>query len=233
MTTETQSQTMEQDSPDVQNPATQETPGKSSQTGQPKENKSEKTLSSDELAELRGNAFAEGQRKAMKEVAKKAGYSNPDDINFDEIKGAVEAKRAAEEANKTAEEKLAALSGELEKYKGQAAEALKIVSDRVEQDFKGLPESAQKFVSEFAGDDPMARMKYMSSESFSNLLGETGKRTQGGIKNTPDAAVTQEAASFEKDMAAFRAETDPRKRAEMASKLQGRAKSRAVSGLVK
>lgn len=169
----------------------------------------------------------------MKEVAKKAGYSNPDDLNFDEIKGAVEAKRAAEEANKTAEEKLAALSGELEKYKGQAAEALKIVSDRVEQDFKGLPESAQKFVSEFAGDDPMARMKYMSSESFSNLLGETGKRTQGGIKNTPDAAVTQEAASFEKDMAAFRAETDPRKRAEMASKLQGRAKSRAVSGLVK
>lgn len=103
------------------------------------------------------------------------------------LKSALDARREAEDANRTAEEKLAAVEAERDELKAKAEQSIELLSKRIDDDFKALPDHAQKFVTEHAGEDPLQRQKLMGSESFKAMVGDKGKGggAQGSLNSSP------------------------------------------------
>lgn len=96
----------------------------------------------------------------------------------------MEAKRAADEASKSAEEKLTAARQEAENYKTQAEAMQDLLASEAKAKIEAQPEALQKLVLEQGGDNPVDQMAFMSSESFKALasqMGGSGARTQGSV----------------------------------------------------
>lgn len=216
---ETQEQTGQEESQGTQ---TQETQEKSSQQEQHKE-----TKKASETDSKKAEFVAEGERKAMKKVAEAIGVK-ASNLDLNQLAEAVQAKKAADDAKKTAEERLAEV-GNANKAISEENEALKsLIGKRADADFNSLSEEAKGFVSEFAGEDPIARMKYMGSESFQKLVGKAqGPRTQGGLKNSPETG--EKPDGFKGRFEAMKNEADPYKRREMAKSLQGESGNKLAS----
>jgi hypothetical protein len=210
-------ETEQQGQEESQATQTQETQEKSNGQEQHSETKKDSaTLSDEKKAEY----IAEGRRKAEKELASKLGYKQ---LDSEKLASIVKEHKAAEDAKKTAEERLAE-AGIANQTISEENETLKsLIGKRAESDFNALSDEAKGFVSEFAGDDPVARMKYMGSESFQKLVGKQAPRIQGNIKNAPDQE--NQPDSYKDKFEAMKNESDPHKRREMAKALEGQASS--------
>jgi hypothetical protein len=178
---------------------TEEQKAQASQSEQHSETKKgSETASDDKKADdVKANAIAEGRRKAMEDVAKAVGV-NPKNLDLAQLAEAVKAKKAADDAAKTAEERYTEVASKAEALESKNQSLLSMVAKRVDADFNALSEEAKGFVSEFAGDDPEERMRYMASESFQKLTAKQGPRTQGTLQNGPtDTGESKERKAYD------------------------------------
>ena len=136
---------------------------------------------------------SEGKDKALKDVAKAMGLEGA----YDEaaLKVLVDKGRAAVEADKSNEERLAEASAKNETLNEKTARQSQIIEDYAKIELEKLPDHIKALVLETCGEDTELQLAMIRGESFQKVLetsGGTG-RTIGKINNQntnqPDSKV--------------------------------------------
>lgn len=125
--------------------------------------------------------LAEGEKRRNKKLAKELGYEDLDDTTLADLKSAIEERRQRAEKDKTKDQRIAEKEAAEKSLREQVDSLRSTLSATVEAQVKALPEELKKLVTDFAGDDPLARSKYLNSDAFKALAAKlSGGGALGG-----------------------------------------------------